>query len=257
MRKLHQGIQNQFYRYLTRRVSDDVLFLNYSYEQDPPMALPLDTADEPNRYPIQLYHRTATQAGELAGKRVLEVGCGRGGGASYLTRALGPESYIGLDLNAAGIDFCRRRHQLPGLAFVHGNAENIPLPPESVDAVINIESSHCYAHFDRFLGEVARVLRPGGMFLYADFRLQFECHRWEEMLAGAQGLQTMSGRDINAEVLRGMELNSAQMEVVMESMVPGFLRRAARKGTPVRGSAIHQNLKSGRQSYRMYCLART
>ena len=226
MRKLGQGVQKRFYPYVTRRVGDDVLFLNWSYEEDPPMALPLDAADEPNRYPIQLYHRTATQAGELAGKRVLEVGCGHGGGASYLTRALAPASYVGLDLNPAGIEFCRQRHQMPGLEFVQGDAENLPFPRESFDAVINIDSSHCYPHFDRFLGEVGRVLRPGGTFLYADARPRNECARWEAALAGAPGLRVVSWREIDAEVLRGMELNSAQRRAVMDSL--GFLRRVAR-----------------------------
>ena len=133
------------------------------------MALPLAASDEPNRFCIQLYHRTATQV-DLSGKRVLEVSCGHGGGASYLVRTLRPASYTGLDLNPAGVDFCRKRHKLPGLDFVQGNAEDLPFADQSFDAVINVEASHHYPRFPRFLAEVARVLRPGGHFLYADFR---------------------------------------------------------------------------------------
>ncbi len=255
-RKLYRVLNKLLYPYLSRRVDQDVVFLNWSYEEDPPMALPLDAADEPNRYPIQLYHSTATQAGELAGKRVLEVGCGHGGGASYLTRALAPASYLGLDLNPAGIKFCRQRHHVPGLEFVQGNAENLPLPQESFDAVINIESSHCYPHFDRFLSEVARVLRPGGTFLYADTRPRVECARWEAALADAPGMQVVSWRQIDAEVLRGLELNSAQMQALVDSLVPGFLQRMARDGAPGRGSHIYRRLESGTITYRIYCLAK-
>lgn len=247
-------LQKPFYSYFTRRVGDDVLFMNWSYEEDPPMALPLDAVDESRRYPIQLYHSTATQNGGLAGKRVLEVGCGRGGGASYLTRALGPASYVGLDLNAAGIEFCRRRHRLPGLEFVHGHAEDLPCPPESFDAVINVESSHCYPHFDRFLSEVARVLRPGGTFLYADVRQWFQCAEWEQALNGSNGLRVVSWRQINAEVLQGMGLNSAHWEAVWPSVVLGFLRPVTQ--APVKGSALYQDMESGKQSYRMYCLVK-
>src|SRR5882762_6007781 len=137
-------VSKHFYRIQTRLVAaEDVVFLNIGYEEDPPMALPLAESDEPNRFHIQLYYRTATQV-DLSGKRVLEVSCGHGGGASYLVRTLRPASYTGLDLNRAGIDFCQKRHNLPGLDFVQGDAENLPFPDQSFDAVINIEASHLY-----------------------------------------------------------------------------------------------------------------
>lgn len=162
---IHEYIYQRFlYRYLTRRLTaNDVVFLNYGYEEDPPMGVPLSPPDEANRFPIQLYHRTAAQV-DLHGKRVLEVGCGHGGGASYLMRTFRPASYTGLDLNSDGIEFCRQRHNVAGLKFVQGDAENLPFPDESFDVVINIESSHLYAQFPRFLAEVARVLVPGGIF---------------------------------------------------------------------------------------------
>jgi hypothetical protein len=57
------------YPLATRLLSaDEMLFLSYGYEEDPPMALPLAATDEPNRFCIQPYHRTATQA-DLTGKR--------------------------------------------------------------------------------------------------------------------------------------------------------------------------------------------
>ena len=104
-------VSKYFYRIQTRMVAaDDVVFLNVGYEEDPPMALPLAESDEPNRFHIQLYHRIATQA-DLRGKRVLEVGCGHGGGASYLMRTLRPASYTGLDLNRASHRFLPKEAQ--------------------------------------------------------------------------------------------------------------------------------------------------
>src|SRR2546423_14007135 len=40
----------------------------------------------------------------------------------------------------------------------------------SVDAIINLESSHCYGSMTKFLSEVYRVLRPDGHFLFSDHR---------------------------------------------------------------------------------------
>jgi ubiquinone/menaquinone biosynthesis C-methylase UbiE len=244
---------------LTRLLSaDEVLFLNWAYEEDPPMALPLASSDEPNRFPIQLYHRTATQA-DLSGKRVLEVSCGHGGGASYLVRILHPVSYTGLDLNAAGIDFCRKRHNLRCLDFVHGDAGDLPFPDRSFDAVINIESAHLYRSFAGFLAEVARVLRPGGHFLYADFRPRHQIAAWEAALADAP-LRMVSHEVINAQVLRGNEKNPQPVQELAAAAVarwvsrhvPAFLHGLAREATGLEGSGFYRALQSGEVSYRMY-----
>lgn len=249
--KVGDALQKRSYRAFTRRFgADDVLFLNYGYEEDPPMALPLTTPDEPDRFSIQLYHRTATQADDLSGKKVLEVGCGHGGGASYLTRTLKPTTYTGLDLNPDAITFNRQRHNVPGLEFTEGDAENLPFGDQTFDAVINVESSIHYPHFRRFLGEVARVLRPGGHFLYTDGRFRAHIADWEAALADAP-MRMLAQRGINAEVVRGMERNSPRWEDVIGG------HRFSRAGCQcVQGSMIHRKLQSGKFSYRMYCFTK-
>jgi len=243
------------YPYVTRRFgADDFPFLNFGYEEDPPMALPLEAADEPNRYGIQLYHRTATQA-DLSGRRVLEVGCGHGGGASYLMRTLHPASYTGLDLNPAGIAFCRQRHNLPGLDFVQGDAQSLPFPDQSFDAVINIESSNHYPQMSRFLAEVARVLRPGGHFLYADSQPPDGIAAWEAVLADAP-MRMVSQRVINAEVLRWMEKNSQQRLDLIGRHAPAFLHGLSREMAGVAGTSTYHQLQIGDLAYRMYCFAK-
>jgi fatty-acid O-methyltransferase len=234
--------------------ADELSFLNYGYEEDPPMALPLAPHDEHNRYCIQQYHLTAAQV-ELKGKRVLEVGCGHGGGASYLMRTLHPASFTGLDLNPAAIALCRKKHMLAGLDFVRGDAENLPFPDQSFDAVVNIESSHGYPQFSRFLAEVARVLRPGGHFLYSDLRHRVSIADWEAALADAP-MRMLSQREINAEVVRAMDKNSQQWLDLIDRRVPAFLHRLARAQTGVPGGRYYSAVQSGELSYRMYCFAK-
>jgi SAM-dependent methyltransferase len=244
-----------WYPFITRRwTKEDVVFLNWGYEEDPPMGLPLVPSDEPNRCCIQLYHRTATQA-DLSGKQVLEVSCGHGGGAAYLVRTLHPASYTGLDFNPDGITFARERHNLPGLDFVHGDAQSLPFPDDSFDAVINVEASHAYPHFDRFLPEVARVLRPGGHFLYADFRGYLEYDAWDAALAGMP-MQMVSERVINAEVLRGLDNNSPRYLDLVGRHVPTFLQSFGRLFAGAPGTLMYRELQRGRLSYRMYCFTK-
>lgn len=242
--------QKRSYRTLTQRFDgDNVVFLNYGYEEDPPMAIRLEVADEPDRYPIQLYHRTATQAGDLTGKEVLEVGCGHGGGASYLARTFQPARYVGLDLNPNGIEYCRRQHHSPGLEFVEGDAQALPFPDDSFDAVVNVESSIHYPDFRLFLREVARVLRPGGHLLYTDGRFSAHIADWEAALADAP-MEKLAHRDINTEILRGMDRNSQRWQELLEHHNSKLLRATCQF---VQGSKVYRAMQSGEFSYRMYC----
>jgi ubiquinone/menaquinone biosynthesis C-methylase UbiE len=243
-----------WYAFITRRFADEVLFFNPGYEEDPPMALPLAPSDEPNRFPIQLYYRTATHV-DLTGKRVLEVSPGHGGGASYLVRTLHPASYTGLDLNSAAIEFCRKRHNLPGLDFVHGDAENLPFADQSFDAVINVEASHGYPRFPRFLSEVARVLRPGGHLLYTDLRPRHRLAEWEAALADAP-MRMTSHAVINAEVLRGLVKNAPRIKDLMSRDAPAFLRGLVRYAIGIRDARYCHALQTEECSYRIYCFAK-
>ena len=55
-----------------------------------------------------------------------------------------------------------------GCASSQGSALDLPFPDASFDVVLNVEASNDYGDRRRFFREVARVLKPDGIFLYAD-----------------------------------------------------------------------------------------
>jgi SAM-dependent methyltransferase len=257
---VRKTLWRMWYPFLTKQLRDDeVLFLNYAFESDPPMGIVLDPQDEPHRTCVQLYHHVATQV-DLRGKSLLEISCGHGGGASYLTRTLRPARYTGLDLNPAGVKFCQKRHSVDGLSFVQGDAEKLPFADGAFDAVINIEASHCYPDFPRFLAEVARVLKSGGHFLYADFRFEEGGEgkafaAWEQAMASSP-LTRLQSRVINDEVRRGMELNAPRSETLIARHLPKFLHGAGRDFAGVPGSRVYKALVRGEFSYRSHCFVK-
>ena len=250
---IRKAVWRLWYPFLTRRLrGGEVLFLNYAFETDPPVGLPLATEDEPNRACIQLYHHVASQV-DLRGADVLEVSCGHGGGASWIARTMQPASYTGLELNPTGIAFCRERHRVAGLSFLQGDAQRLPFADGSLDAVINVEASHCYPDFPGFLAEVARVLRPGGHFLYADFRFSELFAAWDAAIAAAP-LEIVQTRDIGTEVLRGMDRNAARSLALIHERLPRALHSLGRDFAGVPGSRVYVALQTGELRYRSWCL---
>lgn len=252
---LRRAFRRLGYDYLARRfASDGWTFMNFGLgdvttETAGPDLWPVDEAD---RLHIQLYHRVAG-AVSLRDRDVLEVGCGRGGGASYLARYLHPRSVLGIDFSGRTIAFCTRRHVVPGLAFRVGDAEALPVADATVDAVVNVESSHCYASMDRFVSEVYRVLRPGGYFLFADMRSRRHVPRLSAQLQ-ASGLRVMDREDITARVLRALDLDSERRLAWIRQEAPRALRGMLALFGGIRGTKTHQVLRRGEAVYLRYVL---
>lgn len=107
--------------------------------------------------------------GSLAGKRVLEIGCGRGVGIEILL-SLGAEHATGFDLDPRMIALatqCLAKYGDRARVFV-GDAEAIDAPNASFDAVIDYGVIHHIPYWHQALREITRVLKPGGMFYFED-----------------------------------------------------------------------------------------
>jgi len=207
-------------RLASKHQSGDWTFMNYGFAPPDGATLALDPADESDRYCIQLYHRVASAA-DLAGREVLEVGSGRGGGASYIARNLRPAKITGDDFSPQAVALCQKRHAtVANLAFTVGDAEQLPFPAASFDAVVNVESSHCYGHIEKFFAEAARVLRPGGHFLYTDFRPASEVAAWHAALAAQPGWAQIVHEDITTAVADALQADDARKRQLIAEFIP-------------------------------------
>ena len=108
----------------------------------------------------------------LGGRRVLDVGCGGGGELARLVE-LGaePSALAGIELLPERVAAARER--FPELDIRAGNAENIDWPSASFDLVLafTVFSSILDNVMARNVAaEISRVLKPGGVLLWYDFR---------------------------------------------------------------------------------------
>lgn len=111
----------------------------------------------------------ARYAGLVPGRRVLDLGCGIGGPARTLAAEFGAE-VIGVDLTPGFVDAARRLSEQLGLAertrFVHGSATALPIAAASIDVVWSQNMLMNVPDKAALAAEVARVLKPGGLFAF-------------------------------------------------------------------------------------------
>jgi ubiquinone/menaquinone biosynthesis C-methylase UbiE len=97
---------------------------------------------------------------DLAGKRVLDAGCGLGGGAEYADK-WGAAEVVGADLSEA--IFAAQERVGDRAAFVQADLFQLPFPERSFDVVYSIGVLHHTPDPAGAFGSIARMVRPGGL----------------------------------------------------------------------------------------------
>jgi SAM-dependent methyltransferase len=117
-----------------------------------------------------LWHRPESELhllpDDLAGKDVIELGCGTAYVSAWLAR-LGARP-VGIDNSPAQLATARALQQEFGLEFplLLGNAETLPFPDASFDFAISEYGAALWADPYRWVPEAARVLRPGSRLVF-------------------------------------------------------------------------------------------
>jgi SAM-dependent methyltransferase len=114
-------------------------------------------------------HRIAPMTG---GATVVDIGCGAGMDLLLAAGAVGPGGRaIGVDMTEAMAERARigaRARDLANVDVRLGDAMSLPVESESVDIVISNGVLNLTPDKDQAFGEVFRILKPGGQFLYGD-----------------------------------------------------------------------------------------
>lgn len=166
--------------------------------------------------------------GSLAGKRVLEIGCGRGVGIEILL-AQAAAQVVGFDLDPRMVRLAQARLARFGdraRVFV-SSADTIPVPDRSFDAVVDYGVIHHIPDWPQTLHEIARVLGPDGTFYFEDLleglisappmralfdhpqKTQFTAPEFRAALAAA-GLRIVQWRQVGAWGFIGQATRTGQ-----------------------------------------------
>jgi SAM-dependent methyltransferase len=115
--------------------------------------------------------------GELAGKDVIELGCGTAYFGAWLAKR--GARVTGVDVTPAQLETARRMSEefrIP-LELVEASAEDVPLPDASFDLAVSEYGASIWCDPELWIAEAARLLRPGG-------RLAFLCNSTLSILCG-------------------------------------------------------------------------
>ncbi len=144
--------------------------VHWGYWDDPARAdgTPADFARAAERMSEAVCEAAATRSGQA----ILDIGSGFGGTLRGLNERHDDVSLSGLNIDARQIERAQRLVTArPGntLEFVEGDACAMPFEAERFDVAIALECAFHFSDRRRFLAEAARVLRPGGRLVVADF----------------------------------------------------------------------------------------
>jgi ubiquinone/menaquinone biosynthesis C-methylase UbiE len=119
---------------------------------------------DPRIYHVQLI---LEYFGDLNGKRVLDVGCGKGRFARVLAEGYPQASIVGFDLAEAML-----RHVPAGICACAGSMTALPFAAGAFDCAYATESLEHAVQIDVAVAEICRVVRPGGRIVIIDKNAQ-------------------------------------------------------------------------------------
>ena len=110
---------------------------------------------------------------------ILDVGCGRGKSSCLLSERFHPQSIVALeaDQDLLRITAATTKHCKSKMSLMHASATDIPMPDASVDMLFCHQTFHHSADQERAIREFFRVLRPGGVLLFAESTKRY-IHSW-------------------------------------------------------------------------------
>jgi len=155
-------------------------------------------------------------SGRLDGMVVLEIGCGQGVGTEDLLERFGARKVIAIDLDDAALRRASRRLARYGedrVSIRFGDAASLEFTDDSFDAVVDLAALHHVPDWQRAVREIARVLRPGGRFLFEEVSEQWINRPHHRVLFDHPAENRFNTRDFTAELERqGIEVGDHLVE---------------------------------------------
>ncbi len=104
-------------------------------------------------------------------KIALEIGCGLGRGAKLISESMGFQDVIAFDIETKLVRWSlsrSRKTSCKNLYFLTADAQSLPFPDQSFDAVFNFGIIHHVLDWRQCLTEIQRVMKPHAIFYFEE-----------------------------------------------------------------------------------------
>jgi ubiquinone/menaquinone biosynthesis C-methylase UbiE len=140
---------------------------------------------------------------------VVDIGCGPGNSVRAAARR--GARVTGVDPSTLMLRLARIvTRDRRGITWLEGSAENVPVPEHSATVVWSVATVHHWKDVTAGLGEVRRILAPGGRFFAVERRVQpgatgLASHGWtdEQAASFAACCRTAGLDDLQIETMKG------------------------------------------------------
>ncbi|MGR3364146.1 MAG: class I SAM-dependent methyltransferase [Maritimibacter harenae] len=197
-----------------------------------------------------MYHQaghTMVKDQAPAPRRILDVGCGQGGGMVYLSRLYPEADMTGTERSAAAVRLAKRRTKgLIEATITRGHSGGLAFGDESFDMVVSV-GAPTYFGLTLFIEEAGRVVTPGGLISFSGGYRQGDHAKVEAEIreaAAREGLEVLAYRDITPHTFASLKADIPRREAALKR-VPWPFSLYAYRWADMPGSPEYEEYEHG------------
>jgi ubiquinone/menaquinone biosynthesis C-methylase UbiE len=217
-----------FYTLLKGEKEENEPFYNHGFSNlDGSNLFRLNRKDSKWKNQIFLYsHLFEEFKGDYKNKKLLDIGCGLGRGASFVQKKYKFSEAYAIDNCRESIIYAKDHYD--NVKYFEMSSTDIKFEEEKFDYILSVESIHDYRYVLNFYDKIYDILKPGGYVMITDIfgqdeGLYFPPNVYFEERMEKVGFDLVYKKDITKNVQKSCEINKVEFKKRFKNITDKFL----------------------------------